>query len=105
MDSLTKTKIHVTKKLEKLIKKRMGTDQNSDCGILGKWNATVFYIDRKKCWLVTNGLTKYNVILTDIKASYLLYISIIKMNKIYLICFTKNEVNFHRNYLTGKQFQ
>jgi len=29
----------------------------------------VFYVDRKKCWLFTNGLTKYNVILTDIKTS------------------------------------
>ena len=66
---MTKTKIHITKKLEKLIKKLIVTDQNSDSGILGKWNATVFYIDRKKCWLITNGLTKYNVILTDIKAS------------------------------------
>ena len=29
----------------------------------------MFYVDRKKCWLFTNGLTKYNVILTDIKTS------------------------------------
>ena len=49
----------------------MTTDKTSDSGILGKWNATVFYIDRKKCWLITNGLTKYNLILTDIKASNL----------------------------------
>lgn len=49
----------------------MTTDKTSDRGILGKWNATVFYIDRKKCWLITNGLTKYNLILTDIKASNL----------------------------------
>jgi hypothetical protein len=66
---LRKTKIHTTKKLEKLIKKLITTDQKTDCGILGKWNATVFYVDRKKCWLITNGLTKYNVILSDIKSS------------------------------------
>ena len=66
-----KTKIHTTKKLEKLVKKLITTDKKTDCGILGKWNATVFYVDRKKCWLITNGLTKYNVILTDIKASEL----------------------------------
>ncbi|MDW5290795.1 DUF6933 domain-containing protein [Formosa sp. PL04] len=64
-----KTKIHTTKKLEKLVKKLITTDQETDCGILGKWNATVFYVDRKKCWLISNGLTKYNVILTDIKSS------------------------------------
>ena len=66
---LIRTKIHTTKKLEKLVKKLITTDQNAACGILGKWNATVFYVDRKKCWLITNGLTKYNVILTDIKSS------------------------------------
>jgi len=66
---MRKTKIHTTKKLEKLVKKLITTDKKIDCGILGKWNATVFYVDRKKCWLITNGLTKYNVILTDIKSS------------------------------------
>ena len=64
-----RTTIHTTKKLEKLVKKLILTDQKTENGILGKWNATVFYVDRKKCWLITNGLTKYNVILTNIKAS------------------------------------
>ncbi|PIB30739.1 hypothetical protein BFP78_13245 [Gaetbulibacter sp. 5U11] len=64
-----RTTIHTTKKLEKLIKKLISTDEKTECGILGKWNATVFYIDRKKCWLITNGKTKYNVILTDIKST------------------------------------
>jgi hypothetical protein len=68
-EHLRRTKIHTTRKLEKLVKKLITTDQNSECGILGKWNATVFYVDRKKCWLITNGLTKYNVILTNIKSS------------------------------------
>ncbi|MBZ9779906.1 hypothetical protein LB452_13335 [Psychroflexus sp. CAK8W] len=66
-----KTKIHTTKKLEKLVKKLISEDKNAADGILGKWNATVFFVDRKKCWLITNGLTKYNVILTDINASEL----------------------------------
>ena len=63
------TNIHTTKKLEKLVKKLMSSDQESNHGILGKWKATIFHVNRKKCWLITNGLTKYNVILTDIKAS------------------------------------
>ena len=66
---LNRTKIHTTKKLEKLVKKLISTDQNPNYGKLGKWNATVFYVDRKKCWLLTNGPTRYNVILTDIKTS------------------------------------
>ncbi len=64
-----RTTIHTTKKLERLIKKLISTDGKTQCGILGKWNATVFYVDRKKCWLITNGKTKYNVILTDIKST------------------------------------
>lgn len=66
---MRRTKIHTTKKLERLIKKLITTDKETDFGILGKWNATVFYVERKKCWLISNGLTKYSVILTDIKAS------------------------------------
>ena len=66
---LKQTAIHVTRKLEKLIKKWIDRDQNVNSGPLGKWNATVFYVDRKKCWLLTNGISKYNVILTDIRAA------------------------------------
>jgi hypothetical protein len=81
--NLKQTKIHTTKKLEKLVKKLIATDKKTDCGILGKWNATVFYVDRKKCWLITNGLTKYNVILTDIKASDLSKIENIFKNALF----------------------
>lgn len=66
---MTRTKIHTTKKLEKLIQKYITTEEDIEQGPLGKWKATVFYVNRKKCWLFTNALTKYNVILTDIKAS------------------------------------
>ena len=80
---MKRTKIHITKKSEKLVKKFIVTDQNADSGLLGKWNATVFYVDRKKCWLFTNGLTKYNVILTNIKASDLDKIEEIFKNTFY----------------------
>lgn len=66
------TPIHTTKKLEKLIKTIVKPQSTNDyCGILGKWNATVFYVDRKKCWLLSNAKTRYVVILTDIKSSKL----------------------------------
>lgn len=61
----------------------MVTDQDVTSGILGKWNATVFYVNRKKCWLFTNGFTKYNVILTNIKASDLDNIEEIFKNTFY----------------------
>ncbi len=60
-----------------MVKKLISTEQNSEYGKLGKWNATVFYVDRKKCWLLTNGLTKYNVILVDIKTVDLKVIDLI----------------------------
>ena len=63
------TKIYTTKKLEKLVKKLITTDSKTDSGILEKWNATVFYVSRKKCLLISNGITKYNVLLTDIKSA------------------------------------
>jgi hypothetical protein len=77
------TKIHTTRKLEKLTKKFISTEEVSQSGKLGKWNATVFYIDRKKCWLFTNGKTKYNVILTDIKSSDLKNIEEIFKNTLF----------------------
>ncbi|MFS4454514.1 DUF6933 domain-containing protein [Maribacter sp. 2304DJ31-5] len=80
---MNKTKIHTTKKLEKLVKKLISTEQNTDSGKLGKWNATVFYVDRKKCWLLTNGITKYNVILTDIKTADLINIETIFKESLY----------------------
>ena len=43
----------------------------------------MFYVDRKKCWLLTNGLTKYNFILADIKASDLDKIEEIFKNTLY----------------------
>ena len=77
------TTVHTTKKLEKLIKSLISTQEKKENGILGKWNATVFYIDRKKCWLITNGLTKYNIILTNIKTADLKNIEQLFKNTLY----------------------
>lgn len=65
------TPIHTSRKLEKLAKKivQPAAPVNYNTGILGKWNANLFYFSRKKCWLVTNAKTRYSVILKDIKAS------------------------------------
>lgn len=63
------TGIYTTKKLEKLLKKVLQKEGNLDSGIFGKWNATVFYTTKKKCFLFTNAETKYNIILMDVKAA------------------------------------
>lgn len=63
------TAIHVSKKLEKLIKKYVtpsGSTENS--GVLGKWNATVFFTNRRKNWLLYNPKTHYSVILENLSA-------------------------------------
>ena len=79
-----RTPIHTTKKLEKLIKKIVKSQSTGeDCGILGKWNATVFYVDRKKCWLLSNAKTQYAVILTNIKSSSLSTIDDLFKNAFY----------------------
>lgn len=63
------TPIHVSKKLEKLIKKYITpTSSTENTGILGKWNATVFYIERRKNWLLYNPKTHYSVILENVTA-------------------------------------
>lgn len=63
------TPIFTTKKLEKLIQKYIKSkEQAGDPGILGKWNATVFYINRRKNWLLFNPRTHYSVILENITA-------------------------------------
>ncbi|GGZ21804.1 hypothetical protein GCM10007049_13200 [Echinicola pacifica] len=63
------TPIHVSKKLEKLIKKQIiPTSSTEITGVFGKWNATIFYIDRRKNWLLYNPKTHYTVILENITA-------------------------------------
>ncbi len=80
---MIRTPIYTTKKLEKLVKKLIQTKPYGKSGMLGKWNATLFYIDRKKCWLITNATTQYMVILTDIKAADLKNIEEIFKNTLY----------------------
>lgn len=79
----THTKIHTTKKLEKLAKKLITTAQDQESSRLGKWNANVFFVDRKKCWIISNAKTQYSVILTNIKASDFKKIEVLFKNAFY----------------------
>lgn len=63
------TAIHVSKKLEKLIKKHITPDVSTeDTGVLGKWNATVFFTNRRQNWLLYNPKTHYSLILENLTA-------------------------------------
>ncbi len=61
------TVIHVSKKLEKSISKYIKFKEHEFTIFFGKWNATIFYVDRKKCWLITNAETKFSVIILNLK--------------------------------------
>ena len=78
-----RTPIYTSKKLEKTIKKIIQPDKISETGILGKWNATLFYVERKKCWLISNAKTQYSLILPDIKSTDLNTIEKIFINSLY----------------------
>lgn len=65
------TQIYTTRKLEKTILKSIVEKSGTENKILGEWVATLFFVDRKKCWLIVNKLTKYLLILSDIKTSEL----------------------------------
>ena len=65
------TQIYTTRKLEKTIAKSIVEKSETENKILGEWIATIFYVDRKKCWLILNKLTKYLLILSDLKTSEL----------------------------------
>jgi len=64
---MTQTKIFTTRKLEKAAKKIISENNIPDNELLGNWNATLFHVSHKKCWLVINKTTLYQLILPDIK--------------------------------------
>lgn len=80
---MAQTIIHVTKKLEKQVKKFISKREVDQDSPLGKWNANIFYIHRKKCWLVTNKLTQYHLLLADINAQKLKDIDRIFKDELY----------------------
>lgn len=65
------TQIYTTRKLEKTIAKSIVEKSETENKVLSEWVATIFYVDRKKCWLIVNKLTKYLLILPDIKTAEL----------------------------------
>jgi hypothetical protein len=69
------TSIYTTRKLEKTVKEFISENEQKTNENLGDWTSTIFYVDHKKCWLLINNLTKYLLILADIKKSDLKNIS------------------------------
>lgn len=64
---MTKTKIYTTRKLEKVTKEFISENDTIENNYLGDWTATLFYVSHKKCWLLINKMTKYLLILPNVK--------------------------------------
>ncbi|MBI9052807.1 MAG: hypothetical protein JEY96_03260 [Bacteroidales bacterium] len=65
-----KTGIYISRKLEKLIPKKFIRESVQVIeNPLGTWSANIFYVSRKKCWILTNSVSFYTVILQDISTA------------------------------------
>ena len=63
------TSIFTTKKLEKIIQKKIDNQTNENTSPFGEWNASVLYIARKKCLIFVNSKTFYSVIIPRFSTS------------------------------------
>lgn len=64
------TNIFLSKKLATVVPENLLKTTDKEMIInhpFGKWNATLFYANRKKCLLLTNSTARYTVILEDFK--------------------------------------
>lgn len=69
------TNIYCTKKLEKVVgKKILGQEETQDSK-LGNWNANIFHLQRKKCLILMNDITYYSLFFLDIRKADLLKFS------------------------------
>ena len=73
------TEIFTTKKLEKIINKRIENKRIDIENMFGKWNASVLYIAKKKCLIFVNSKSFYSVIvprfsLTELGNLHLLFL-------------------------------
>ena len=64
------TNIYISKKLEKIIKfPTPETQEFVKLSHLNKWNANVFYVNHKRCLIITNSKTKYSVLISKMTIS------------------------------------
>jgi hypothetical protein len=69
------TRIFTTRKLEKVVAKYISENNSNKNDLLGDWSSTLFYVSHKKCWLVINKMTKYVLIIENVKNTDLKNIS------------------------------
>lgn len=93
------TPIHLSRKLQAIFPKELIVDSFDCKNPLGKWNATLFYVDHKKCVLIMNSFTKYAVILDRVSKADLANFNTLFIDQLYYqlildeITIDKNELN------------
>jgi hypothetical protein len=91
------TEIFTTKKLEKIIAKKVESSDLIAENNFGSWNATVFYIAKKKCLLFVNAETFFSVIIPRFSMK-----EIDQIDQLFIDCFynqllhEKINVNFEK---------
>ncbi len=76
------TDIFTTKRLEKIIHKKIENNDILAENTLGNWNATVFYVAKKKCLLFVNVETFFSVIIPRFSMK-----DIDKIDELFINCF------------------
>ncbi|NOQ26812.1 MAG: hypothetical protein GQ564_15740 [Bacteroidales bacterium] len=91
------TNFYISKKLEKTVPVSLINNvENSIINPLDKWNANIFHVSHKKCWIITNSITKYTILLDRIAIVDLPKLSEIFAQTFYEQLQTDNiETNFH----------
>ncbi|SDR77128.1 hypothetical protein SAMN05216503_0832 [Polaribacter sp. KT25b] len=84
------TEIFTTKKLEKIINKKIENNDLIVESILGNWNATIIYIAKKKCLLFVNSETFFSVIIPRFSMK-----DIDKIDELFINCFY-NQLLFEK---------
>lgn len=60
------TKIFTARKLQSVTQQFITLDDKKRNDVLGDWNAKLFYLCRKKCWMLIHKQTKFYVILPNV---------------------------------------
>jgi IS30 family transposase len=71
------TKIFTAKKLQSVALEFITPDDKKRNDVLGDWNAKLFFLCRKKCWMLIHKQTKFFVILPNVTSKDLNQITII----------------------------
>jgi len=95
------TEIFTTKKLEKIIKKKIINENQNHESFFGKWNASVLYIAKKKCLIFVNSKSFYSVIVPRFSTSELDKLNLLFLENLYTQLIHE-KIEFDAEFLVDK---